>query len=177
MGRDVCCSSMNQNLHWHFFQLNRIIFEQCAHSEDKYKIVRPHRLISVFTVRLKTVWIFGKTVACPAKTLIIGNVVPGPIRQLGIAVYQSVMCCRFNRRALRTDKRDPRKNLGHLIWVLTFCLSDPVLVQFLGYFFTPGNLVRGSRWLCTQNLFANFRSWRDIQMQQTGKFSLFIDFS
>ena len=25
--------------------------------------------------------------------------------------------------------------------------------------FTPGNLVRGSRWLRTQNLYANFRSW------------------
>ena len=26
-------------------------------------------------------------------------------------------------------------------------------------FLTPGNLVRGSRWLCTQNPYANFRLW------------------
>ena len=36
-----------------------------------------------------------------------------------------------------------------------------VLHYILGYIFwsfvTPGNLVRGSRWLCTQNLYANFQ--------------------
>ena len=44
------------------------------------------------------------------------------------------------------------------------------------YLHKPGNLVMGSRWLCTKNLYANFRPWlRDIQMSRN-KFSWFIEF-
>ena len=87
-----------------------------------------------------------------------------------LIVSQSVYLIQVVDTNLNTDSAVPDHftSRSQLIKIYTICKGraylEPAgpwlkLILFINCFYTPGNLVRGRRWLSTQNLYVNFWPW------------------